>query len=1034
MNQFKQVAEIQNIKGNEKMLLNFAGFENIYQAKKESHLNAPAIYAYLLKEVNDKIKKENEIKIIEFQRQAKNKAIKKVKAEIEKVKKEIKIKEEVKRIKKEAKQFIQIGTEGGFKILKSKLKQFIPLGELGTKILKWNQKNNKSNQRFSFTMSSAQVNAPHTFKFNHIIHFENWYKKLQTDLLIGISESWGNVFYAIQQEHEVWDTVLIENIKIISGGCNKHHSCERKLHSSFYDLKLFAPTSMGNNCLFKAIENITGSSVDIKGLRKKFNLPTNTPVSINDAYKIFEELNTDIQIIDAETNEELDHDAQYIIFKDNHYSVLTGFEEIVRKDNKTKRGLMTFDFETRPTEEYNLIQATKQKMFILKDTICDVYYRKYKSEQNTTLKLTTNSDKSSARQFIDFLNEEAKHNRSYNVLAHNGGKFDFYFLISSFTEYELLECELQFRGITIIGINYRGNLFKDSCCFLTDTLESLSNKYKVDDGKMTSMVLHGKEIKSTQLCFYKPELTFNEFLALEQNDPEFWELYHKYCVYDCIALFQIWEKFTVCINGLIQKINPFLLRSCPLMSSNTIGSHSKKILVNINKFKGQDNTYKQLINQFLGITYKDNKVIEDADMEKYKFLCNFKRGGISHCNKAGKHLSGITGVDIASQYPASLEYCYIPCGKSEKTTTYDKSKHGFYHLKNCMFDSFMLKPVAESLERKSLNWSKNNIDELFVDSYMLEYLINNYGLKSFDVVEGLVSDNHIEGKKIFGKYINTFYEEKKLQDQYKDVKSDKYNEALRSTIKLYLNSLTGKLVEDPSSHFSMEFNANRKLDENHKHNGLNLNGQNITKEFNTEKYNDWITCGIMVYSYSKRLLFEYIKCLPNNSDDVIHIETDGIYFSTRHLEAFTENLDNYVGDYPCKMGEDLGNLKIEKSTPEGQVSYFLGKKFYNITLNDDYLNKARDDKDKSIYRIKGIPQKTINDDGSNKWLVDTKLYDDLYEIGTHYHEKNYLAKYENKFIKKTFKTLKKTLWGKTSIATLDMTRVIKPNCAYKLFE
>ena len=265
-------------------------------------------------------------------------------------------------------------------------------------------------------------------------------------------------------------------------------------------------------------------------------------------------------------------------------------------------------------------------------------------------------------------------------------------------------------------------------------------------------------------------------------------------------------------------------------------------------------------------------------------------------------MSGITGVDIASQYPASLEYCYIPCGKSEKTTTYDKTKHGFYHLKNCVFDSFMLKPVAESLEGKSLNWSKNNIDELFVDSYMLEYLTNNYGLKSFGVVKGLVSNNQIEGKKIFGKYINTFYEEKKLQDQYKDAKSDKYNEALRSTIKLYLNSLTGKLVEDPSSHFTLLLDESTKgqlykmegvgipVGEMKKTKG-NLNGQSFTKEFNTSKYNDWITCGIMVYSYSKRLLFEYIKCLPNNSDDVIHIETDGIYFSTRHLEAFTENLE-----------------------------------------------------------------------------------------------------------------------------------------------
>ena len=103
MNQLKQVAEIKNIKGNEKMLLNFAGFENIYQAKKESHLNAPAIYAYLFKEVNDKIKKENEIKVNEIKKQAKITAIKRFHAEIEKIKKETHIKEEVKRTKIEVK-------------------------------------------------------------------------------------------------------------------------------------------------------------------------------------------------------------------------------------------------------------------------------------------------------------------------------------------------------------------------------------------------------------------------------------------------------------------------------------------------------------------------------------------------------------------------------------------------------------------------------------------------------------------------------------------------------------------------------------------------------------------------------------------------------------------------------------------------------------------------------------------------------------------------------------------------------------------
>jgi hypothetical protein len=277
---------------------------------------------------------------------------------------------------------------------------------------------------------------------------------------------------------------------------------------------------------------------------------------------------------------------------------------------------------------------------------------------------------------------------------------------------------------------------------------------------------------------------------------------------------------------------------------------------------------------------------------------------------------------------------------------------------------------------------------------------------------GLVSSEEISSEKIFGSYVNTFYEEKKLQDFYKSQKDDLYNEALRTTIKLYLNSLTGKLVENPAIHFSVRFDAEGTK---------TLNGQSITKETNDLKINDWIVAGIMVYSYSKRLLFEYIKCLPNNSDDVIHIETDGIYFSTRHLETFSKNLAKYKGDYPCKFGDDLGNLKIEKTTHEGQAAYFLGKKFYCITMSDDYNNKPRDDNDKNIYRIKGFPQKTITDDGSHKYLVDVSLYEDAY---------NGLD------ITRSFQTLKKSLFcERTRITAYEMTRTIKGDKSkFQLYE
>lgn len=856
----------------------------------------------------------------------------------------------------------------------------------------WNATFNGVN-KFQITIQSTKADISKTFKFNGVQHFLNWLEKIKEGEHSGSNPQSFNYV----DDNLFSGDIILNEINLIQGGCNKHSKVDKKLKTSFYDFNLYNPSSMNNNCLFACLSHLLGYQVNTKELRKQFELPTGSEISINDAYKIIQSFNKNYKIIDSECNEELDVEDTYLLNHNNHYYVVESFTEINRKNIKTKRGLLTFDFETRPTEKYHLIKASNTKSFILKDTICCMYYKNYKSEDFKEVVLVTDEDKSSARKFIDWLNEEAKHNRSYNILAHNGGKFDFYFFISNLTDKELLECEIQMRGITIIGINYRGNLFKDSCCFLTDSLSNLSKSFKVEHGKICSMTLDNKEISSSQLCFYKPELTFNQFLELQYSNKEFWHLYVKYCVYDCIALYEIWIKFTECVNGLIEKISPYLLKKCPLMSSSTIGSHSKKLLVEINKFNGKINSYKKGIETFTGVYYEND--IKSIDREKYDFLCKFKRGGISHCNQPGKHLSGITGVDIASQYPASLLYSYIPTGESNWVYAYDKNNHGFYHLRNVKFNKYLLKPVALTT-MTSLNWASNDMTELYTDSYTLKYVIENYGLESFDVVKGLVSDKEILAEKLFGKYINTFYDEKKLQDKYKSEKNVLYNEALRSTIKLYLNSLTGKLVENPAIHFSMKFDENSaKL----------LNGQGVTKTFNDDKFNDWLVAGLMVYSYSKRLLFEYIKCLPNNSDDVIHIETDGIYFSTRNLEAFTENLKNYDGDYPCKFGEDLGNLKIEKTTYEGQVAYFLGKKFYCITMEDG----------KNIYRVKGIPQSTIDDEGNIITLVDTKLYEDVYK---------------GEEVTKTFKTLKKSLFTKeTTISSHSITRTIKPNCKYNIY-
>ena len=850
------------------------------------------------------------------------------------------------------------------------LKPIIKLDDLKDFVIKWLR---GSGRFFTITIKSTRANVQHQFEFNGLRHFEFWFERLkerETDTAGNLTEGdIDNLFRGY---------IIIENISGIMGGCNKHKASGKKMKSAFYDYELYNPCSMGNNCFFHCLGYMSGEKIDIKNIRKSNNILTDVPIEINQGYKIMKDLDLDYQIIDFDTNEELDTTIKYIVFKKNHFYVLTKFTSIKRVDNHTKRGMMYFDFETRPTEEY--VEIGSNKSYILKDTICNVYYRNYNSKIYNELHLVTDKDKSSARKLLDFLNSQSKLNKTYHVLAHNGGNFDFYFIMSQFTSLELKDSKPQLRGITVIGLNYRGNLFKDTCCFLTDKLSNLSRDYKVEHGKITDDIdLRGEKMTSSQLIFYRPELSFDEFMDLQNTDPEFWALYDNYCMYDCIALSEVWEKFAKCVNHLLSELipavgdnPPVLFKTCYLMKFNTIGSHSKQILVEMNKIYinniKHDNSYKKQLDMFL---------LECDGENKYDFVCKFKRGGISESCKMGLHLTGIAGIDVCSQYPSALVYGRCPVGTSYWVEDYDETKYGFYLIKNLVFDTeYKFKPVAKSVKGKALDWSTNEFDELYVDSYMLKYIIDNHGLVSFDVVKGLVSNQDMLMEKLFGRYVNTFFGEKKRQDILKNTKSKDYNPALRGTIKLYLNSLTGKLVENPAIHYSLKFDDEAKRQ---------LNGIGVKKDFNEDKRNDWVVAGVMVYSYSKRLLFEYIKCLPNKSNSVIHVETDGIYFSMKEMEQFKMNLSNYEGDYPCSLGKELGNLEIEHETEEGIEAYFLGKKFY-------YFH----DNGKDTFRVKGLRKETYMPDGTIIQLVDKQVYVDYYN-----HKK----------VSKNYTTLKKKMWG-----------------------
>ena len=873
---------------------------------------------------------------------------------------------QVKRSEIKAENFHKHGQYMAFKDIDDQVKKLVP------------------NRNTSFTLTLKSSKGPFHFgphPFTCMKHFEKWLEK--------------TLSYEIAQEYGQWiitNGELVDmlahcrvKVDLIAGGCNKHNKPERNFEFKRYKIHCHNPMSMNNNCGFKCIEYLLNKPIagkDINDLRKEYNMKVGEMMTPEVMQKIYYKSGGSKHLIIVDESYELDIDLQkynYVYFSNNHYYVIMHVEmkEMVER-KATKRGHLYWDIETRETEEFVWVGETRS--YKLKDTITAAYYKPYKKTEYKKIVFTTNENKSSVRQFLDWLIVESHEGRSYNCVAHNGARFDHYFLTGCFSKYEQLHAVMQFRGYSIIGIEFSNHQFKDSYCFMTFSLDKLCADYKIKDAKKKEFVVNGKVLNNTQLCFYKSGLKFDEFMALQKNEPQFWEIYVDYCVYDCISLSQIWDKFSNEVNSVIEKMGSFLLRNCSVASCNTIGSLAKKLVDNLNKKNSWYHDYLKFI---------------DDDVEKYNFVSNFKRGGISHVNQPGKHVHSVVSFDICSQYPTSLVKMKIPIGTSDWVDKYDPSKVGYYKIENLTWNKTKtFKPIAGKQENGVLDWN-NPSEIMYIDSFTIEYLRKYYGLMSFDVIQGLVSNKWTSGSNLFGKYVNTLFKEKALQDKHKDNKDDKYNPAYREVIKLFLNSLTGKLVEDPSKYFGLNYTVEEAKDIK------TLNGIGIQKD-RKEKLNAWLNAGVMVYSYSKRLLFEYVRCLPNDSDDVINVETDSMYFDKRHKDVFVENINKYVGEYPVEIGNQLGNVKQEYDTDES--SYFLGKKMYCISKSK---------------KIKGIPLRTIDDDGNNIELVTKELYEKLYNGET---------------LTVEFKTLKKQIFGETYISCHNMKRTVRGRLEYKLYD
>lgn len=742
------------------------------------------------------------------------------------------------------------------------------------------------------------------------------------------------------------------------------------------------------------------------------------------------------------------NNCHYLYFNDKHYSIISSIRAIkkeARDENKRiNRSLMTYDIETRITEDfisykscypedtnevdYNIIcrgeknTIYERKKYIIKDVILEVAWKGHKGSTFNRLSLTTLKDgQSSCRQFLDWLIFEDEHNRHYRILAHNGSNFDFILLCAEMTENEFRVADPFLKGLSILNFKFHNHDFIDSARHLSSSLESLCSGYNIKEAKLTELTLGDKTYTNTELCFYKKELTFNEFLDLEKTEPEFWKLYKDYCYRDCTSLLSIWKLYSDQIKIIVTKLSTLIhynnkLKTQPILFCNTSCSTISGLAIRIFNNIYKTNHSSEKIRLFMN--YNSGK----ADKDKYNFMLKQKRGGISHNNKSVK-VKGCISIDETSQYPAAQVHCRIPCGNSEWYNTYESSMYGYYQLNNLVFQegSPSFKPISTKEKNGVLNWKTgNNLGEdLYIDSWMLNYLKIRCGLLSFNIVSALLSNEFVYGEDINGIYVNTLFNDKLEQDRIKDYEDKnninpeerKYNKPYREVIKLALNAVPGKFVENTEQYTKKIFSYNESK--------KNIGNTNID-EFGGGRDNQFLGLGIAVYSHSKQNLFEYLNCLPHGADSSLQVETDSIYMPKKDFPKFKENVDNYVIDerlgdvkYVVKFGNDLANIKIEVDTDEW--CYFLKKKLYYCDIGDN-------EKDIKV-KVKGIPARTITPDGTHVALLYSKNKDGTYDnilCRKLFNDLSLNISHEVKY-----SSLIKNIYGKLNISTSYKTRLIR---------
>ena len=386
--------------------------------------------------------------------------------------------------------------------------------------------------------------------------------------------------------------------------------------------------------------------------------------------------------------------------------------------------------------------------------------------------------------------------------------------------------------------------------------------------------------------------------------------------------------------------------------------------------------------------YNKETKLPKLDFETYNAIVKHRVAGRVELFNGSQIIDEcVASEDICSLYPyiCAVNKCYFPCGEIVKSSWEDyqiirKTQPNLIGFFWCKVDQSNLKkrnlPQIYPLKTKIKNdWKTPILEEVYLSTIIIDALIENKCKVEFIDKSGIYFTEVMKNFEMFG-FLLDFMKGKNDQDKLKG--TTKYNSALRETLKLLMNSVSGKVAEGLHAEKvkmvnEYEYHKIKENPKTSKINAIDIKGNSIFMSYtlNEEdliKKQRPVYLGTMIYDYAKMMMFNHIYSKVGLKN-LLYTDTDCCKF-TRSIG------DNWISHYS-------GKVKMKNLVWDNVLQYddrYKKHKLYeeHSKVFGSFENELSEDNIKSYISMKKcyliIKEKNEIDAFSFKGVSKTNLY------------------------------------------------------------